>query len=1195
LKHLAEVLRFELAYQLRRTSTRIYFAIFLGITLLLTQVFLDDAREDYYYFNAPLIIAAVTVIGSMISLLVTAAMAGDAATRDAEVRLDALLFTTPLTKGAYLGGRFLGALTVTSLLLLAVPLGLLLATLLPNVEPALLGPFRAADYLRAYAIVALPNAFVSTALLFATAGAARRAIAAFATAIALFFASLGCDEFLGNHLGRWSLGQLVDPLAFTTIRALWKSSNAVQKNTRLLTLDSTLLANRMLWIALAASLLAVAWARFRFAYDSGARGGRATTIADAPPVRWSGLTVPAARRSFGWRTRLLQLRAIAFDSCRELHKRRGWLIVPLTAVLLLLSGPELLEVELGTPGAATTARVAMLFGVPETFLLFTLLIALAAGELVWREREARLDPIADAAPLPEWLTLLGKFLGLGLMLAAAQALLIVTGIVLQLVQGARLGDIELALYAELLLGTQLAGYLLVAALAMAVHVLVNQKYVAIVVTVLLAFFIPEVLRNLGVTHNLLLYASAPEPAYSEMSGFGWSLGPWCWFTLYWSGWALLLGAAAYLFWMRGEERSLRQRLAAARRRCTRVTVAIVAVAVTIAAGTGAFIFYNTNVVNSDRSDEQFERWRADYERRFGKYAALAQPSVAATKLQVDFYPRQRAASIRGSYRLENRSDVAIDAIHLVLNPSIETKAVTFDRASRLTLRDDNFGYRIYALARPLAPRQSLTMQFDVAFAPRGFTNEGYDSTVLPNGSWFEHRPGATTGPRRWLPFVGYQSARELDGAAARQQYGLRKRPAVPPLEDVAARQDGRGLEKIDFEAVIGTDGDQLGVAPGILQRTWLARGRRYARYVADAPISNAYAIFSARYAVHRARWRDVAIEIYHHPAHAANVQRMVRSVQASLEQNARAFAPYPHRLIRLIEFPSPGHARGSLTAHDMMIQYPESFALMQPDTDARRIDLPFAVIAHEMAHQWWGHRLVPARVEGAALLSESLAWYSGMRVVEASRGRDHLIRLLDIMRSQYFAPHQARRVPLLRITESIDAYRTGPFAMFALRETIGAERVDGALRKLLAKFDPARPPYPTSLDLYAELRAVTPAEARPLLVDLFENLTFWNLRTKRVEAQRAGGGMWCVTLHVEAEKLHADFAGNERPVPMDDLVWVAAFDADGKVIARRLQRIRSGAQVVTLTVARQPVRAGLDPDPVLLDREPDDNIAAIGD
>jgi hypothetical protein len=299
--------------------------------------------------------------------------------------------------------------------------------------------------------------------------------------------------------------------------------------------------------------------------------------------------------------------------------------------------------------------------------------------------------------------------------------------------------------------------------------------------------------------------------------------------------------------------------------------------------------------------------------------------------------------------------------------------------------------------------------------------------------------------------------------------------------------------------------------------------------------------------------------------------------------------------MRLIEFPSPGHARGSLTAHDMMIQYPESFALMQPEADARRIDLPFAVIAHEMAHQWWGHRLVPARVEGAALLSESLAWYSGMRVVEASRGRDHLIRLLDIMRSQYFAPHQARRVPLLRITESIDAYRTGPFAMFALRETIGAERVDGALRKLLAKFDPARPPYPTSLDLYAELRAVTPAEARPLLVDLFENLTFWNLRTKRVEAQRTAGGTWRVTLHVEAEKLHADFAGNEQPVPMDDLVWVAAFDADGKVIARRLQRIRSGAQVVTLTVARQPARAGLDPDHVLLDREPEDNVAAIGE
>ena len=54
------------------------------------------------------------------------------------------------------------------------------------------------------------------------------------------------------------------------------------------------------------------------------------------------------------------------------------------------------------------------------------------------------------------------------------------------------------------------------------------------------------------------------------------------------------------------------------------------------------------------------------------------------------------------------------------------------------------------------------------------------------------------------------------------------------------------------------------------------------------------------------------------------------------------------------------------------------------------------------------------------------------------------------------------------------AYRKGPFAMYALKEYVGEERVNQALRSLLAKHSGATPPLPTTLDLYAELQAVTP-------------------------------------------------------------------------------------------------------------------------
>ena len=53
--------------------------------------------------------------------------------------------------------------------------------------------------------------------------------------------------------------------------------------------------------------------------------------------------------------------------------------------------------------------------------------------------------------------------------------------------------------------------------------------------------------------------------------------------------------------------------------------------------------------------------------------------------------------------------------------------------------------------------------------------------------------------------------------------------------------------------------------------------------------------------------------------------------------------------------------------------------------------------------------------------------------------------------------------------------------MYTLREQIGEERVNTALRRYLEKHRDAGPPYPTSRDLYAELRAVTPDSLQSLL------------------------------------------------------------------------------------------------------------------
>jgi hypothetical protein len=191
---------------------------------------------------------------------------------------------------------------------------------------------------------------------------------------------------------------------------------------------------------------------------------------------------------------------------------------------------------------------------------------------------------------------------------------------------------------------------------------------------------------------------------------------------------------------------------------------------------------------------------------------------------------------------------------------------------------------------------------------------------------------------------------------------------------------------------------------------------------------------------------------------------------------------------------------------------------------------------------------------------------------------------------------RGEETPLLEVgSEPYFYYGKGAVAMYTLREHIGAEAVNTALRRYLEKFRDAGPPYPTSLDLYAELRAVTPPSQHYLLHDLFEEITLWDVRANDARVEPVGNGSYRVTLAIEARKLRSDSIGNETEVPMDDLVEIGVFgpssrgDDMGEPIYLERHRIRDGKQTITVTVPRQPARAGVDPYGKLIQRNATDN------
>ncbi|HEY0111173.1 MAG TPA: hypothetical protein VGB67_16155, partial [Fibrella sp.] len=279
-------------------------------------------------------------------------------------------------------------------------------------------------------------------------------------------------------------------------------------------------------------------------------------------------------------------------------------------------------------------------------------------------------------------------------------------------------------------------------------------------------------------------------------------------------------------------------------------------------------------------------------------------------------------------------------------------------------------------------------------------------------------------------------------------------------------------------------------------------------------------------------------------------------------------------------------------AEPMTIDFQEGYSLMNPRPQG--LDLPYHIMAHEVAHQWWGFFLSPAAVEGAGLLVESLATYSAMQVVEETLGYEHLLRYLSQMRLEYEVPRSRAAPPLLRANNAFMNYRKGPFALFALRNYIGKDRVNNALRQMLRNYTPS-PPLPTTLDFYRELQAVTPDSLHYLVHDLFAANTFWELKTERTTAKQTKAGTWQVTLEVETRKLTVDSVGIERNIPMNDWIEIGVYaprtegEPSAKVLYLQKHRIGSGRQTITVTVPGKPARAGIDPQNLLIDLDPENN------
>lgn len=1191
---LLALIGFELKRRLKMLSTYIYAAVLFAAGLFLMLASAGTFKSisvatgsERVFANGPHSVFGTTNVIALLGLFTVAAIFGQAAHQDFGHRTWMIIFTKNVRRGPYVVGRFLGAFLFAALLFLAINAGQLTGALITDglkllgvVDTSQLGPHRLDVYLWPYVVSVWPMLFFTGVVFFSLAALTRAMAPVYVGVVVLVLGYLVLSTLLGD-VQQQTLAGMLDPFGFISFDLATRYWTPVERNRDLVPLAGVLLANRALWTAVGAALLAFTAARFRTTIDEQKAGRRQDDEAAAPPG-----PIPVANAhptTLGW---LRTAASTAWLMFRDVLRSPVYWSFVVAGIAFMLIGMLVAKELFGTATLPVTWQVLELAS--GTFGLFFLItVTFYAGELVWKDRDAGIGDIVDASRVPTWVLFSARVLALWLVAASLELVVGASALTAQVSRG--FFDIGWRQYVIELLPFGLLKDLLICSLAVSVQVIVNHKYLAHGAMVLY-YFVQPILRALGVEEPLVRYGSEPRIQYSDMNGYGHWVPAVMWYRGFWySAMGVMLAVVALLI-VRGRDTAWKQRMAAARSRVTRAWSVSVGAMVVMALAIGGFLFTETHVRHRYRTAKDGERLQAEYEKTYrAEWADAPQPRIVDADVTFDLHPEEAVPRLvaKGTYLLENKTSTPIDRLMLSLPDDVKVRAMAVGAvAVAAATHDEKQGLWIFPLQPALAPSEQRPLTFELEFTADPIVHGTRRTDVVGNGTFFNNFS---------LPVLGYQANAELSEDGDRKSYGLAPKERMAPRDDAKALQHNyirQDSDFIGFAATVCTVPDQLAVAPGYLEKEWTENGRRCFRYEMDQPILNFFSVLSARYEVRRDEWNGVKLEVYFHPTHPYNVDRMMQGMKDALAYCSNAFGPYQHKQARILEFP---RYQTFAQSFPNTIPYSEAigFIARVRDGNPDDLDYPYYVTAHEIAHQWWAHQVVGANVRGATMTSETMAQYSALMVMKKRFGPLKMRRFLKYELDHYLLGRVMERKKELPLAQNENQqyihYNKGSLAMYALQDFIGEDTVNRAMKKYVEAVRFKGPPYTTSKELLDYLRAETPPEYQYLLEDLFETITLYENRALSASMTQNAAGGWDVTLKVKTVKYRSDDQGQQKEVDFDDYMDVGALDEDGNALFLEKRKFTRGEHEVTFTVPTKPARVGIDPLNELIDRTSDDN------
>jgi ABC-2 type transport system permease protein len=548
------------------------------------------------------------------------------------------------------------------------------------------------------------------------------------------------------------------------------------------------------------------------------------------------------------------------------------------------------------------------------------------------------------------------------------------------------------------------------------------------------------------------------------------------------------------------------------------------------------------------------------------------PALVGVDLDLRIDPNQRHLHSRGRFDLAN--DRTEPLARFALTGGVEWRKVRFTVDGKEYKPKDRSGLYVFEPVPPLPPGGKMAVGFDFEETlPDGISKNGGNVAefILPSGV-------VLTGfSQSMAPTVGYDEGIGVDPKENRYE------PKIYPPDFYKAKLDPAFTSPSTFTTHIRIDGpaDFTFNSVGTRVEEKVEKGRRIAVWQSDYPV-RLWNVVGGRWKV---KERDNT-RIFYFPQHPYNVDEMSEAAAAARRYYSQWFFPYPWRELKISEFPAHAfYAQGFPTD----ISFSEGIGFLTKSSS--KTHLAFMVTAHESAHQWWGNILTPGKGPGGNILSEGMAHFSTLLLLEQVKGLPARIEFAKRVEERY---GDRRRVDAERPLVEIDGskggdetvtYDKGGWAAWMMLNLLGRDRMLAGLKQFIVEYKDG-PDYPVLQDFLATMRRYAPD---PAAFDAFADQWYQKVVVPRYRLNDAAKLQLAAPAHSWEVKVKVKNDGTGRmPLEVAATTGADRFTEEGKPgpgyrEARTTVTLGAGEEkLVTLRTPFEPKLVLVDPDAKVL-------------